>query len=269
MQARELVELGAFVAVHGPVMVQGAGRVAQGAVEQYWTAARCRTERWLRILRQMADSSGTLPLPPTLAWPRIRPVLEEILTSELLARMWTAACVAYDRERSDQDLEPVARNVLLGHLDARRRLLQLLADGRAIESPQAAELNHLRRRVERWNDMLLAHLAPLVEIDEFAFEVDRARDFADDLRHEQAMTEPSFTCQLVLSSLRASFSSGLADRSPNADLNRRIGTAILGCFGDELLDSTGLVRSLWLERISQTASDTQGMIDELVRMDGR
>jgi hypothetical protein len=29
----------------------------------------------------------------------------------------------------------------------------------------------------------------------------------------------------------------------------------------------GLVKSLWLERISQTASDTEGMIEELIDLD--
>ena len=155
-------------------------------------------------------------------------MLEEILASELLTRLWTAAAAAYDAARGDQELSPVARNIFSGHLDARRRLLALLADGRVILLPEAVQLNHLRRRVERWTDMLLAHLAPLIDIEEFAFEPARARDFAEDLDHESAHAETRFTSQLVLVSLRASFADGLSDRSPNADLNRRIGAAILG-----------------------------------------
>ena len=173
---------------------------------------------------------------------------------ELLTRLWTAAAAAYDAARNDQELSPVARNIFAGHLDARRRLLALLADGRVILLPEAVKLNHLRRRVERWTDMLLAHLAPLIDIEEFAFEPDRARDFAEDLDHESAHAEHRFTSQLVLVSLRASFADGLSDRSPNADLNRRIGAAILGALPRRDSDSTSLVKSLWLQRIISTAS---------------
>jgi hypothetical protein len=267
MHARELAELAALVAIHSPVIVQGGGRVPHTSNEQYWAASKCRLDRWGRLLRQLTAAITEPQLPATLAWPRVRPVLEEILATELLTRLWTAVAAAHDAFRNDQDLEPIARNIFVGHLDARRRLLALLADGRVIALPEAVQLNHLRRRVERWTDMLLAHLAQTIDIGEFAFEPDRARDFAEDLDHEAAQAERRFTCQLILASLRASFADGLAERSPNGDLNRRIGAAILGAFREEITDSTGLVKSLWLERLSRTASDTEGMIEELLRLD--
>jgi len=267
MQSRELVELAALVAVHSSLIVEARGDVAQSASEQYWTASKCRIDRWLKLLKQLAVAAEQPPAPPTLSWPRVRPVLEEILASELLTRIWTATAAAYDQARGDQNLEPVARNILSGHLEARRRLLALLADGRAIELPHAVDLNRFRRRVERWGDMLLAHLAETVAIEEFAFEPDRARDFADDLDRGAAQAERRFTCQLVLASIRASFAAGLSERSPNIDLNRRIGSGILSAFREELFDSTGLVKSLWLERITRTANDTEVMIEELLRLD--
>jgi hypothetical protein len=267
MHVRETAELAAWVAVHSPALVQGAGRVPQAASEQYWSASKCRLDRWSRLLRSLAASADQ-PVPPaTLAWPRVRPVLEEILTSELLTRIWTATAVAYDAARHDQDLEPIARNIYSGHLDARRRLLSLLAECRAIRREECQRLDQLRRRVERWGDMLLAHLADTVPIEEFAFEPERARDFADDLDRRAAHDERDLTTQLMFSSLRASFSTGLSDRMPNSDLSRKIGSAVLACFRDELAISTGLSTALWLERISRTASDTEGMIDELLRMD--
>ena len=267
MHARDLVELAALVAVHSPVLVHGSGRLPQSAFEDYWIASRCRLDRWTRLLRRLADAGTQLPIPAPLHWVRVQPVLEEILASELLTRLWTATCIAYDRCRDEEELAPIARNVFHGHLEARRRLLQLLADGRAIELAHAVSLNKLRLRVERWTDMLLAHLARDVDVTEFAFEPDRAAEFADDLSHEAVAVERQFTCQLILSSLRAAFQTDLADRSPNLDLNRRLGSAILGCFREDLFDVTRLVKPLWVERLSATADDAQGMIDELVRID--
>ena len=269
MHVRELAELAALTAIHAQTIIHHAGGVPHTTSEQYWTASKCRLDRWLRLLKALGIAAEEQPLPATLAWSRVRPVLEEILVSELLTRIWTATAAAYDEARGDQDLEPIARNIHSGHLDARRRLLALLSDGRALQAEQVQSLNQLRRRVERWGDMLLAHLADSTDIAEFAFEPDRARDFADDLDREAAQSERRFTCQLVLNSLRASFANGLADRSPNGDLNRKIGSAMLAAIQEELTDSTGFVKSLWLERISRTANDTETMIDELLRLDLR
>src|SRR4029450_5774321 len=114
MHARDLVELPALVAVHSPVLIHGAGRVPKSAIEQYWIASRCRLDRWTRLLRRLADASTEGPLTPPLPWARVQPVLEEILASELLTRLWTAAAVAYDRHHDDEELAPVARNVFNG-----------------------------------------------------------------------------------------------------------------------------------------------------------
>ena len=267
MHARDLVELAALVAIHSPILVEGSGRVPPGASEEYWAASKCRLDRWTRLLRQLAAAIGEPQLPATLSWPRVQPVLEEIITSELLTRIWAATACAHDSLRGDDDLSPAARNIFAGHLDVRRRLLSLLTDGRPIDLPSAVRLNHLRRRVERWTDMLLAHLDGWCATGEFAFEPQRARDFAADLDRSAARSQRQLSAKLILASIRASFAEGLADRSPNTDLHQRIGAAILSAFREEITDSMGLVKSLWLERISQTASDTEGMIEELLDLD--
>jgi hypothetical protein len=190
-----------------------------------------------------------------------------MIATELLTRLWTATATAYDSQRGTEELSPAARNILAGHLDVRRRLLTLLADGRAIELPHAVALNHLRRRVERWTDMLLAHFAELAPIHELCFEPQRARDFASDFDRDSAWSQRRLTAKLTLASIRASFAEALDERPGNSDLNRRIGAAVLSAFREEITDSMGLVKSLWLERISQTASDTEGMIEELIDLD--
>ena len=267
MYARDLAELAALLALHSPSIVHDARRIPHETSEQYWSASKCRLDRWGRLLRQLTQATGQPQLPATLSWPRVQPALEEILVSELLTRLWTAVAAAHDQQLGNDDLEPVARNVFVGHLDARRRVLALLADGRVIALPEVTKLNHLRRRVERWTDMLLAHLAGMIDISEFAFDVQRARDFAEDLDHQAAHSERDFSGQLMLLSLRASFASDLADRSASSDLNRRIASALLGAFRDSTDDPTGVVKSLWLERLNRTALETEHMVEELLRLD--
>lgn len=267
MHVRELAQLAAVVAVQSPAFARLGAIVPQAAIEQYWVASKCRIDRWLRLLRRMADAAEQCPKPAALVWPRVLPALEEILVSELLTRQWTAATVAHDENRSDENLAPIARNIWLSHLDARRRLLQFMADGRAIEPDQAQTLDRLRRRIERWNDMLLAHLSPLIDTSEFAFDAARARDFADDLAPHASVEERQLACQIVQASLAASLGSSLHDRSPNADLNRKIGSAILACLPTDLLAAGEVASSLWLERMARTAIGAQEMIDELVRLE--
>ena len=68
---------------------------------------------------------------------------------------------------------------------------------------------------------------------------------------------------LIRASLKTSFAGSLAPVSPNADLNAKIGAAVLAAFPPEIFDSTGLVRSLWQIRLSNAADDARGMLDEL------
>jgi hypothetical protein len=279
MHVRELAELAALIAVHWPSLLRGCStdsrsswerahlRLPPGLNEQYWSAFKCRLDRWSRLLRPLAATTDAALLPPTLAWPRAQPVLEEILVSELLTRIWAAAAAAYDALAGEDELEGVARNVFAGHLDARRQVLSLLADGRVIPAEEVSRLNHLRRRVERWTDMLLAHLSPLTDIGVFAFQADRAHDFADDLDRDACAEQRRFTCQLIVSSLRASFTVGLAESSPNRDLNVRLAATLLPLFRDDQEDSLTIAGPLWLERMHEMALQTEGMVEELMRLD--
>jgi hypothetical protein len=265
MHARELVELAAIVSAHGPVLVRGRPRISPAAIQQYWTASKCRLDRWARILRAItADMQGCNSGNPRMQWPYVRSVLEEVLTGEVLTRVWTAVLVACDRHSGEEDAEPVARSVLIGHLEARHRVLTLLVRGPAVPAEAAVKLNHLRRRAERWTDLLVGYLAGLEDVSEFAFDPDRAKDFAQDLGYQCNQPNGRKAWPLVLASLRAAFHQGLEPISPNTDLNATIASSILACFPSELFDSTGLFRSLWLLRLSNAASDLQGMIEDLL-----
>ncbi len=281
MHARELVELAAAVAAHGPVLVRQPRQLSTAGIEQYWTASKCRLDSWSRSLKQFttsADSTGARRRPA------VRGVIEEIITGEVLARVWTAVMCAFDRRHGTESAGPVARSVFVGHLEARNRVLTLLVHRPGIKAEAAMKLDRLRRRTERWSDLLIGYLTGLDDVVEFAVEPARARDFAEDLHYRaekgvryilperpegcfaQNVPDPFFP--MVMASLRASFRKGLSPRSPNANLNRQIATAILSCFNGELFDSTDMFHSLWLTRLTNTADDVQGMVDELLEARG-
>ena len=124
--------------------------------------------------------------------------------------------------------------------------------------------NRLRRRVERWCDVLLGGLLHEFDAREFAFEPARAEDFAADLARQRNDPAGRNAWRLLLVSLRNAFQSGLSPLCANPEANARIASAVLGSFHEELFDSTGLFKSLWMMRMTATASDAQGMISELL-----
>lgn len=270
MHASELVELAALIAYQAPALVRSCPRLSDTSMEQYWTSSKCRLDRWARAVKAFntqiqqpeLDSWRREPL-----WQQIEPTLEEILGSEVLTRVWTALCGAIDQAGDDQQAEPVARSIYIGHLEARHRALNLMVYGEGLGAQRALSLNRLRRRAERWTDLLMAYLVDVYDIDQLAFEPRRARDFADDFRSERRQRGTEQGRALMLASLRTAFAQALAPESPNADLNEQIAVSILACFGPEAFDSTGRFQSLWQLRLSNATSDTMGMLDELLRAD--
>jgi hypothetical protein len=265
MHARELVEVAGLVASNGPLLVAAAPQKSSVYLEQYWATSRCRFESWNRALKYCATLSLEDSRQEFDRWVEIRAALDEIFTSEMLTRVWTAVLVARDRHWRSDAAEPLARNVLAAHLESRQRALAILLNAEGCSPAQAVALNRLRRRVERWTDVLLGGLLNLWDVLEFAIEPQRAADFATDLARHRGHPGGQPAWQLTLISLRNAFQTGLSPLAANPDANARITASILGCFPGELFDSTGIFKSLWLLRLSANASDAQGMISDLLR----
>ncbi len=264
MHARELVELASIVSAHGPALIRSGERIPVDSIEQYWTSSKVRLDRWAWRLKSFVGKAETDARRRQSQWPAVCGVLEEILTGEMLTRVWTAVLCAYDRRRGTDEVEPVARSVFIGHMEARHRVLSLMVRGPGIDAEAAVKLNRLRRRAERWTDLLVGNLQSLHDVSEFAFDPQRSKDFAEDMQYRGRLKGGRHVWPLIQASLRAAFHEGLGSESPNADLNARIAAGVLSCFPPEVFDSTGLMRSLWLMRLTSAAEDTQGMIDALL-----
>ena len=267
MHARELVELAGIVSAHGPVLIRSGQPIPAVSIEQYWTTSKVRLERWIWRLKSFVDGADADARQQRRQWSETRGVLEEILTGEMLTRVWSAVLGACDRQRGDDETLPVARSVLIGHMEARHRVLTLMLRGPGIDAEAVLKLNHLRRRVERWTDLLVGHLARSYDVSELAFDPERAREFAKDFQYRSTLQGGRHAWPLALASLRTAFCEGLSEESPNAELNARLAASILACFPAELFDSTGLLRSLWLMRLTTAAEDTQGMIGDLLSLE--
>jgi len=260
-----LVELAALATSHGPAIIVGPGRLPAASLENYWSASKARLERWSRAIKQYTTHADEQPA--GLAWPSMKAVLEEIFAAEILARVWSGVLVGYDRAHATGDAEPVAHSVLVGHAEVRHRAMNLLVRGPQVPTQDAVAVNRLRRRCERWTDLLLGYLLETAPVANLAFDARRATDFADDLRHQRGQPGGRYAWPLTLVSLRGAFGSGVGSDSPNEDANARVASSILACFPPEIFDGTGVPRSLWLLRLSSTTADAQGMIADLLGPD--
>ncbi len=268
MHTQELVELAALVATHGPVLISGSAGLSRASLEDYWTASKCRSDRWGRKLRQYTLEAEELGENWARdRWVEVLPVLQEVLTSEVLTRVWAAVITAYDHRHGGDLAEPIARSILAAHLEARNRVLRLIHSGPCAKSQEAASLDQIRRRCERWTDLYIGHLVTAHDVAEFAFDPGRAREFAGDILNENREGVGRPTQALSMGSLRSSFPLKLVGPSPNIDLNARIAASIVACFPAEIFDATGLFRSLWLTRIQNTANDAEEMLDELLSLE--
>jgi hypothetical protein len=267
MHPRELVEIAGLIAWNGPLFIASAPSPSSAQLEQYWSASRFRSENWSRTLKAhsaLDDSPEAFD-----KWVDLRATLDEIFVSEVLTRVWTAVVVARDRLLGSDSAAPIARNVLASHLEARNRALMLLLHPRGFSTQQAVAVNRLRRRADRWGDVLVGGLLHAADLREFAADPERADDFSLDLAQQRSVSGGRHAWRLTLVSLRNAFQSGLSPLTANPDANARIAAAILGCFQEELFDSTGLFRSLWMLRLSATACDAQGMIRQLLAPDSK
>lgn len=265
MHARELVEFAALLASNGAAIIGHAARLSDSGLEQYWSASRCRHECWSRSLKTFSNELRYARAKDMATrWAGIRNVLEEILTTEVLTRIWGAVCCGYERRRGLDEASPIVRNVLASHLEARHRALKLMVYGHGLRVEEAVILNRMRRRNERWNDMLLGYLPESTDVTEFAFSAERVKEFAADAR---ASIHPETARSLLLASLRIAYQRHLGPSSPNEDLNRRVAAGVLACLPSEMFESTGTMKSLWLLRMQHAASDTQGMIDQLIALE--
>ena len=267
MHARDSLEVAALVVLHGPALISSQTRISPTAIEQYWTASKSRLDRWAGALKSFGSSEASDGRSDDERWNHLRPVLEEILIAEILTRVWTALLSAHDRRHQLSNTEPIGRSVMLGHLEARQRVLGLLVSSVEVNTRHGLVVERLRRQAERWTDLLLGHLLTLEDVGEFAIDADRAREFSEDLRHQARQGNAQSGWALTLVSLRGAFRQGLSGGSPNPDLNSRIASSVLACFPSELFDSTGVFQSLWLLRLTSYANDAQGMIQELLCSD--
>jgi hypothetical protein len=261
MHTRELIELAGLIATRGEILTAHANYLQADGTAAYWSAAQCRSARWshalkqhsLRVCSSASQQAGGL-------WTSIRPTLEEILSSDVLCRVFAAICCGHEKRHGGNELTPIVRVVMSGQIETRMRAMNLLVYGHGLRTEDSVRLNRLRKQTERWVDLLLSLLADQFDVADFSFREERLREFTAQWRPGKIGQAQR---SLTLASLRIAYQYSLSHVVANADLNRKLASGVLGCLNSDAFDSTGLMKSMWLENMSRTADDAQGMLNDL------
>lgn len=255
--AKETVSAAATLACHGPQLLQAAPSTIQARCQEYWLASHERFQKWGAALRvheapyrlMHEDQQERL-------WLRLNGLFEEIMAAGIFARVWTA--IGSDLG-AEYEIDSFLQSAYLNQLEVRQRALKLILKD-TINHRQSGELDKLRRRSERWTDLLLAHLAHLRPVKEYAFEIARVNDFAETL----AMGEQrEIASSLLLKSIQRPMGRNRQVKCPHPQLNQRVAESVLAALGPDTCDSTGKHTNLWQIRLLRTVNDTEQLIEQL------
>lgn len=218
-------------------------------LERFWDRSQRRTKLWLMaVSRYQRQYASVAPDEHLQMWRELEPILEEIFVSEVLTRVWCAALTARDQAHGTRTHEPIARNVLLGHLDARRRALQLLVTDTTLGIEHLTSIDRIRRRVERWTDLMLGHLVETYQVDDFAFDSARAREFGAQQLLQSTERPRDQVWVLLLVGLRMAFPEN-SSAPPHESLQQEIVASILACFPPTAFQSAGAFKQILEGRV--------------------
>jgi hypothetical protein len=167
------------------------------AVRSFWQSSRRLQQRWMRILDEEVDK-GSVHLV------RLERLAPRVFVCEMLVRMWSTVLASLDRSRGTEDLTVISRNVVNGFLQIRHRVLSELIGLSEQEYQRVTTMDRLRRRCDRWTDMMIGKLAIEHACFDFSFDPARARDFGEDEIDESTISSPVVE-HLLSAGLRLNF----------------------------------------------------------------
>jgi len=270
MNASDSAELAAHLALYSPQLVRKSTLISDFALAEYWEASRDRQSAWWRAVSEWRR--GIVSAQDAIdAWPAIKPVIEEMLVSELLTRVWSAIADVHDHTHREPVNQPIARNILIAHVDVRNRIWSMLLNDFSLPTDLLKVVALQRRRIERWTDLLLAHLPNPDVVASWAIDAGRMGDFRDDLVDERRAVPGSVAGELLIGSLQAALLTGPQDAEgeggANAELNARIAAALSSALDPLRGDQDDSQEQAVSRRIDQQADQCQRLLSDLLSLD--
>lgn len=256
MNQRLVAEFTALVAAQAPLIIEGTTPLTEGPLWVFWQHSKTFWPRRRHDLEELCSKDANVTNAERAR--EIVAIASDLLVGELLTRVSGAVLTACDRQRRLRRAEPIARNVLAVHQQCRASVLRMLLHSTCLPAEQLAELDRLRRRIERWTDLLLG---PLVahygdDLADFAFDPRRARDFGEEQFGARLRSNAQPAWSFLLAGLRSAFPSEAPGSSDDAVLP--IMRSILALFPENAFRPEGPIQSLRQCRIARGSEHAEG-----------
>lgn len=251
------MEIAAFASARSDVLF-AAGRIADAPLERFLGCGRSLVASWTATLDEYRAVLPTLESimdgeEVSEYWSELADFFEEVFVSELLFRVWGAVLTAADQESGQVRGEPIARRVLIDTLFVRRDALAIIADSDFQSHPELLRCEKVRRKVERWSDVLIGHLTLRYDVNDFAFSAERCRDFGIEQLEQEVLDSRSAVWEMILTGLRLAFPSTQAMFSPTSDDHRRLISSILTAFPPAAFDVPRTPLPKLFQRIAESS----------------
>jgi hypothetical protein len=232
LTVKSLAEVAWLVSRVGRRMVEEQIDPSSNSIRDFWQNTRRLQRDWDSVLGE--------PLTTPAAIERFQEVAAQLLTTELLVRVWSTILGLIDQRTGRLDLTRIAINATSGLLQNRNKLLSTVL-AQPTNSTWLMDLDRLRRRCDRWTDLLIGNICGSDECFQFAFDPDRARDFAEEARDGQNGTHP---IELLLAAgVRLSFLGHLPEVALDSAAFDGLIQAILSCIPQQAFQTDGSLRT--------------------------
>lgn len=193
LSLRHLAESTALIASKATLLIESRLGMPEARLQTYWMSCRSRTLDWIKQLDTLNCQFNDEPTERHRElWSQAEPLLQEIFVSEILTRVWAGILTASDQTKNQKLAGPIARHTMTAHIDVRNRAMALMLGGPQISLAELARVDRIRRKAERWSDLLISSLVTRYRLEELTFDLQRAVDFANGQMHEvlKATEEP-------------------------------------------------------------------------------
>ncbi len=257
LSLRQIAETAALVSSRSALIVESRYGIPEAKLQAYWTHCRSRTFDWIRQLDDFTcQLNEAEPAKHSAIWHELEPLLNEIFVSEILTRVWAAVLTASDQKHEKKLAAPIARHTVTSHVDVRHRAMSLMLSGPQVSLAELARVDRVRRKAERWSDILIGQFVTRYGLEDLAFDVERSSEFAESQVREilKATDEPVW--EFVLAGIRLAFMSLGNVAASSSAAQSAIVSAVMGCFPPDMFDEMGLTRPTFQVRAERgTSSD--------------
>lgn len=250
VRLHDLADLAALLSRHSLHVVDQDPPCIEDFSETFWVYSRRLKPRWEQDLEE-AETAGARD-----AWSEMA---EEFLTADVLNRVWGGLLLAMaDRHRAFR-ARGLAQQVMSWNLVIRNRLLQTMAARWDQWAGHVPRLDLLRRRMERWTDVLLSPLILRHPVDGACFSPERAFDAAPAYDQSRYHAGNAGLWNLTGAALRSSVPARMVAPGERLKILGDLTSSILSAFPPSAFNAGGVLRSEPLRRIFHIVRETSAV----------